>query len=410
MKFVDILNYAAKSLRQRKIRSGLTILGIVIGIAAVVSLLSIGQGFNQQVSEQLSALGSNTIFITPLSESASSSAVFSGGPNSAASSGKLFQKDADRLERIAEIDTIARLLIGRASVGFKDKQISAQVSGIEPGVFEKTTTIEIEEGRFLTLSDQKVVVIGSNVAEDFFDTHKVGVNSFLTLNGKKFRVIGIMKKSGGGFGPASQVDNGIYILFKDAQDLFKASLAENEIGAIALTLKEGSDVDETTDAINNEIAASHKVRLDDKDFSVVNPKTIQERVGSILSLLTIFLGAIASISLLVGGVGIANSMLTSVVERTKEIGVLKAVGATKEDILNIFMYESIFLGMVGGIGGAILGSVIALVAQGFGAPAVLTIQITLFAILFSSFVGFISGYIPAKRAAELSPVDALRYE
>ena len=143
---------------------------------------------------------------------------------------------------------------------------------------------------------------------------------------------------------------------------------------------------------------------------MVNPKTIQERVGSILSLLTIFLGAIASISLLVGGVGIANSMLTSVVERTKEIGVLKAVGATKEDILNIFIYESIFLGMVGGIGGAILGSVIALVAQGFGAPAVLTIQITLFAILFSSFVGFISGYIPAKRAAELSPVDALRYE
>ncbi len=410
MKFIETVQYAAKSLHQRKMRSWLTILGIVIGIAAVVSLLAIGEGFNEQVSEQLGSLGSNTVFVTPLSDSASSSAVFSGGPGSLATSGKLFQKDADRLERIAEIDVIARLLIGRASIGFKDKDISAQVSGIEPGVFEETTAIEIEEGRFLSSGDQKVAVIGASVAEDFFDNHKVGVNSFLTINDKKFRVIGILKKSGGGFGPTSQTDTGIYVLFEDAQDLFSDSLAENEIGAIALTLKEGSDIDEVTDAITTEIAASHKVRTDDKDFSVINPKVIQERVGSILGLLTVFLGALAGISLLVGGVGIANSMFTSVIERTREIGVLKAVGATRDDILKIFIYESVFLGMAGGIGGVLVGSAIALLAQFFGAPAAIKLEILLFGIVFSSVVGLISGFIPARRAADLSPVDALRYE
>lgn len=404
-----MLKYSIRSLKQRHIRSWLTMLGIVIGIAAVFSLLTIGQGFNAEIEKQLSSFGTNTIFVSPVSESQTARAVFSG-PGNTLTSGKLFEKDAERLKKIPEIEDITRLIIGSATVGFKDKQISSPIRGIEPGLFEKTTLVEIASGRFLVENDQRVVVVGASIAEDSFGTHKIGVNSILLLNGKKFRVVGIMKKAAGGFGPSSQTDTAIIVPFKDAQLLFKDSLAENEIGAIAVKVSEGTDIDAVTDKISFEMAASHKVRIDQKDFSVINPKTLQERIGSIVGLVTTFLGAIASISLIVGGVGIANSMLTSVIERTHEIGVLKSVGSTKNTILHLFIIESGALGGVGGAIGIILGLVIVNVVGLIGIPFAIKLETILFTQFFSIIIGVSSGWIPAKRAAELSPVDALRYE
>jgi len=406
MKTLYIFNYAFKNLRHKQLRSWLTILGIVIGIASVVSLLTIGIGFQEEVNRQIGALGGRTIFVSPAS--AGASAAFSGG--TAPSSGKLYQKDYERLKRIPDIEDIARLIMGRTTVKFKDKEISSTVYGIEPGVFEKTTAIDIESGRFLLPSDRRVVVIGNTISEDTFgQKNRVSVNSYLEIGGQKFRVIGIMKKSGNGFG-GGRVDSGIYISFDEARQLFRSTFRENELGAMAVLIREGADSDEVTEKMQTELDSSRKVKPDERDYSVVNPKTIQAAINNVLGLVTLFLGAIAGISLVVGGLAIASAMFTSVMERTREIGVLKAVGATQQDILKIFIFEA---GMLGGIGGAIgtlLGLAIVYIGSLFGLPATVNIGIALFGFAFAVIVGLAAGYIPAKNASALSPVDAMRYD
>ena len=404
MKLIDIATYSLKSLKHRQMRSWLTILGIVIGIAAVISLLTLGQSFSEQVDKQLSALGSNTIFITP-----SSGGSLMGG-SLTASSGKLYDKDAERVKRVAEVSEVARLLTSRATVGFKDKNLSASVSGIEPGVFEKTTAIKMAQGRFLQDNDRRVVVIGDKIAYDTFGSRNtISVNSYLLIKGIKYRVIGIMEKSGGGFG-ASNADSGIYIPFTEARDMFRNSLAPNEVQAIVLSIREGSDLNDVVEKIKNELDASHKVKPDARDYSVIDPASIQKAVESVLSMITVFLGAIAGISLLVGGLAIASSMFTSVIERTHEIGVLKAVGATRGDILKIFVFEAGAVGGIGGAIGALLGLGVASAASAFGLPVVVNPALMLFAFAFAVIIGLVSGYIPARNAAALSPVNALRYD
>ncbi len=406
MKTLEIAAYSFKSLSHRKMRAWLTVLGIVIGIASVVTLLTLGQGFRAEVDKQLGALGSRTIFITPSAGGASSA--LSGGASP--SSGKLYQKDYERLKKIADIEDIARLLMGRSTIKYKDKEVSSTVYGIEPGVFEKTTAIDIENGRFLVPSDRHVVVIGSTIAEDTFgQNNKVGVNSYLEIGGQKFRVIGIMKKSGGGLG-GGRVDSGIYVQFDDARQLFKSTFKDNELGAMAVLMKEGADSDEVTDKIYLELDASHKVKPDERDYSVINPKTVQAAIGEVLGLVTLFLGAIAGISLIVGGLAISSAMFTSVIERTREIGVLKSIGATDGDIMKIFVFEAGAIGGIGGMIGTLLG--IALVYAGglFGLPTSIDIGIALFGFVFAVVVGLLSGYVPAKRAAALNPIEALGYE
>jgi len=405
VRLIDIALYSFKSLKHRQMRSWLTILGIVIGIASVISLLTLGQSFSEQVNKQLSALGSNTIFITP----SAGGGGFGGGTLSP-TSGKLFDKDAVRVKRVPEVSEVARLLTGRATVGFKEKNLTASVSGIEPGVFEKTTAIKMASGRFLQENDRRVVVIGDRIAYDTFGTRNtVSVNSYLVVKGIKYRVIGILEKSGGGFG-ASNTDTGIYIPFVEARDMFKSTLAPNEVQAMVLSIREGSDMNDVVDKIKNELDASHKVKPDSRDYSVVDPASIQKAVSSVLGMITVFLGAIAGISLLVGGLAIASSMFTSVIERTHEIGVLKAVGAKNGDILKIFVFEAGAVGGIGGAIGALLGVGVAYAASSFGLPVVVNPLLIVFGFSFAVVIGLVSGYIPAKNASSLSPVNALRYD
>ncbi|MCX8175601.1 MAG: ABC transporter permease, partial [Candidatus Micrarchaeota archaeon] len=233
-----------------------------------------GQNFQGEVNRQLGALGGRTIFISPVS-SISSSPFVAAMP----SSSKLQQRDYERLRRISEIEDVTRLIMGRTRVVFKEKEISSPVFGIEPGVFEKTMAVEIDSGRFLLPSDRHVTVIGSNVANDAFGQNKkVSVNSYLEIGGQKFRVIGIMKKSGNAFG-GGRVDNGIFIPFEDARSLLRHTFGPNDLGAMAVLLKEGADSDEVTEKIYAELDASRKVKPDSRDYSVVNPKTIQQTIN-----------------------------------------------------------------------------------------------------------------------------------
>jgi len=404
MKLLDIFKYSMESLKHRQMRSWLTILGIVIGIASVVALLTIGEGLNTEVNRQLTALGSNTISISPSTDPFAN-------PFTTASSGKLFESDAERLKKIADITDISRVVYGRATVGYKDKEITTLVMGIDPDVFEKMSAIEIANGRFLQGNDRRVVAVGGQFAEDAFGAkNRLNVGSALIINGQKYPVIAVLAKSGGGFGLNTFLDNGVFVAYNDGKELFKDSLADKEVNEIDVNVREGANMTEVVEKITLELASAHKVRVEDKDFSVVDPQSIQSSVDSVLSLITAFLGAIAGISLLVGALSIANNMFTSVFERTHEIGVLKAVGATRGDIMKIFVFEAGAVGAIGGVAGVLLGYALALLANLFGLPTGINPFIGIFGVAFAFGIGMVSGWAPANMASALSPVDALRYE
>jgi len=406
MRTTDVISYSVNSLSHRQTRFWLTILGVVIGIASVVALLTLGQAFNAEVNKQLSALNGNTIYIAPISEAALQSGSFS---STMGYSSKLTNKDVDRLRKIPEITDISRVIERRASVEYKDVKLTTTIDGIEPAVFQKVSSIEVAEGRFLLDSDHHALGIGGTAAESMFGTDKrVAVNSYIAINGVKYRVIGVLKKTGGSFG--SDLDNGIFVTYSDAQEIFGNSIGKDEMDAIAVAVPEGVDMKGVVESIKVELDASHKVKPDERDYSVIDPEFIASSVGTVLGLVTLFLGAIAGISLIVGGLAISTSMFTSVIERTQEIGVLKAVGATSNDILKIFMFEAGALGLAGGLMGTALGLVLVYIGGLFGLPVQVDVGIALFGVSFAFVVGLLSGYFPAQRAAKLSPVEAFRYD
>lgn len=407
MRTKDIAQYAVNNLIHRQMRSWLTILGIVIGIASVVALLTIGQGFSNSINAEFEKLAFDVIYIIPIAEGNIGSA-FSSGGIMPASAGKLTDNDVARLRRIPEIQETSRVIERRATVSFKDKEVTAMIDGIEPGVFEKTTSIGMAEGRFLVEGDRHAVVLGSSAAEEMFKPKIVGVGSFLEINGVKYRVIGIIEKSGSTFG--GELDNMVLIPFEESRELFSGSISSDEMDTLAVTLRPGADAASVEQAIKAEMDASHKVREGDRDYAVMTPQMMMESINQILSLVTVFLGAIAGISLVVGGLSIMNNMFTSVMERTREIGILKAVGATEGDILKLFVFEAGMIGAAGGAAGTAVALLLVFIGTFFGLSAAFGIEIPLFGLLFAFGVGVVSGWLPARMAAKLNPVDALRYE
>jgi len=403
MNLFEAFHYAVINISRRKLRSWLTIVGIVIGIITIVAIISISEGITDDILSQLDAFGSNQMFIIPISIDQAGGFGSPGGPIT----GKLYERDAERVERIPGVVSVSSVNYGRATIEFRDKTIDAVIYGMDPVLFEEYTSyLELEKGRLYKENERRVVVLGYGAANDLFGKRKVEVGNYLIMNGKKFRVVGIFEEIGTSL--SQQDDSNIYVPYEEGKNLLGNQLAKDEVSMIYITIGEGQNPEKIKDSIERALAAEHKTTLDEKDFSVITADFIFEIVGGILGLLSTFLFLIAMIASIVGGIGIANTMFMSVAERTREIGVLKSVGATRKDIMQLFLIEAGIIGLIGGIIGLVLGFVAVEVIKSFDVPAIVTPGIVAFAVLFSIGVGIVAGIIPAREAAKLDAVDALR--
>ncbi|MBS3176004.1 ABC transporter permease [Candidatus Woesearchaeota archaeon] len=391
---------AWKSLKSRKLRTYLTALGIIIGVVALVSLITLGEGLEAGIGKTLDRLGPRRIFIGPK--------VIGGlGSGPPSGTGILAQTDVDTVAKISSVDYVNAILVENLKIEFGREERYKNVQGISLNDLDKLfeeVDIQFQEGRLFEPGDTNVAVIGYKFAEDYFDK-EVRLQNSLYLNGVKVRIIGIQKEQG-----SEDLDYRIAIPLKTMQQILGKPDAVSAITAVA---KQGQDVDSVSERIEKELER----KRNDENFQVTNPKKVQAQAREIFGIVTLVVSGIAFISLIVGGIGIMNSMYTSVLERRREIGVMKAIGATNNAILRLFLLESGFLGFTGGAIGILIGLGIAFLAifaiNQLGVVQIvvsLNYSLILFGLLFSFILGIVAGVLPAMSAAKLPPVDALRYE
>jgi putative ABC transport system permease protein len=296
---------------------------------------------------------------------------------------------------------------GKATVVFNAQNSSLSITGIDPQVWNNINTMTIDTGRFLQPSDNYVALIGNGVATGIYKKN-IGVNQIIEVANKSVRVVGILTSQGG------DADNNIYMPINTAVNLI-TDAKKNQYDSIQVEAQSSDIVNGTVTAITNKLMTErHNNKASDQDFTVSATASMASSVTSLMSSIKLFLGAIAGVSLLVGAVGIANTMFTSVLEKTKEIGTMKAIGSKNKDILMIFLINSAMVGFVGGLLGVILGSFLSLAFPmlGITSSSSITFSLPLMieGIVLAVSVGVISGVVPAYRASKLKPVDALRYE
>ncbi len=397
-----------------KLRSWLTIIGIVIGIGSVVGILSLGDAMQEQVQSRLAEMDLTKITISPGYTKASSNMHGPGGMGGGGTTTdvELTEDDIEALQGIDGIQYMAGEISGSEPVIYAAQNATLSITGVDPQVWKYMTTLETQSGRLLEPSDKYVAVIGSGVASGVFD-QDIGVNQVITINGKAVRVVGILAEEGEGG------DRSIYMPIDGAVNLLDDA-EEDVYDTITVKAKSEDLVDSVMEDIVDKLMVSrHIIQEEDRDFSVTASKSMAESVTEMTSSMTLFLGAIAAVSLLVGAVGIANTMFTSVLEKTKEIGTMKAIGAKNRDILMIFLFNSAMVGLVGGILGDLLGACVStlfpllgLQMMGGGSDSSIYFAPDLMALglILAVIIGIASGVVPAYRASKLKPVDALRYE
>jgi len=406
MKNTELAWLAFNSLRYRKLRSWLAILGIVIGVGAIISLISISTGLNAQIQSQISGLGANIITISPGGVRAQSmgfgGAPPGGGGATESSSAKITFKEAESLRHLEGVEALDARVSGRATITYRNMNTSTTVIGVEPSAFPKSAAATIAEGRSLGVGDLSSVVIGASVQNDTF--RESMLNKQIKINGLTFRVVGILNASGSSF---SGPDRSIFITQRAAKTLLNQT---QDVSSIVVLAKDGSKPDDVAALLAEKLRTLHRVTEAKQDFSVTTATSMQATISSMTSTLGLFLGGIASISLLVGGVGVANAMFTSVLEQTRYIGILKSLGTQNSEVTRIFLFESGMVGLVGGLLGVVLSFVASALLAMFGLPSMITVDLVLLGIGFSVIVGAIAGFIPARNAASVEPVEALRYE
>ncbi len=407
MKFEDIFEYALRDLKHRKLRSALTMVGIVIGVLTILIIVSVGDFVKKDIGDQLAMFGSDKMIVIPMdiSSMGGSSAFTTGVPQS---TGKLYERDADKISKIAGVESVSKIVYGRSNIEYKNGIVTSMVYGADASMFDQWDNyMEIEEGRAFTESEQNVVVLGNDAANEMFKDKIIKVGSSIEINGEIFRVIGILKKIGTSL--SQEDDSAIYIPFKKAYEMFSKTLAKDEVSFIYVRIDESYGAENIKEQIESELAASHKVSLDEKDFSVVTAEMIKSTVDAVLGVLSAFLLMIGAIASVVSGVGITNTMFMSVTEKTREIGMLKSIGAKSKEIMIIFLLESAIIGGIGGLLGISGGLLVSAVLNGFGIALIISKELIVGTLIFAMGIGALAGYLPAKRAANLSPLEALRY-
>lgn len=394
----DYFLFAVNSIRHRQLRSWLTILGIVIGIAAIVALITVSQSLETTIVNQFEKMGTHRVFII---------AGGSGVPTSHSQFRGFTTKDVDVIENVPGVDWVNGYTFGTAEVYFGNrKAFSNNIISIKPEnmpVVYGDMDIKMEAGSLFKGGEKYDIIIGNDVAHKHFD-RDVMVGNIIKIKGARFKVQGIMEKIG------SPSDDQMIVI---PDEVFRAVFGKpDEIGVIDVQLYEGLNVN----AMAGKIERALERYRDDDDFLVETPDQILKQMGDVLMIVQVVLGGIAGISLLVGGIGIMNSMYTNVLERTREIGIMKSIGARNTDIMKIFLFEAGIMGLLGGIFGVIVGTGIAesvgQIAQQQGYQMLeifIDWRILAFGILFAFLVGTFSGYLPARQAARLNPVDSLRY-
>jgi len=395
MTFNDDLKYTLRGIKERKLRSWLTILGIVIGVAAIVGLITMAQGLQNAVSEQFESFGISNLRVVPGN--------LRGPPT-----GNLgFDISAvEIVERVKAVEYVNKVLLNFVPVEFNKKIKILPVIGYDPDLSDKgfiDLDLDLERGSFLKSGQRTTAVVGWNLAHGEFDKD-IRLKQKIEILGRDFSVIGNLERTG------TNVDDNIYVPFGTAEELFNIT---DFVNIMVVKIKDGIPLEEAAEDIEKELLKD----LNEEEFEVFIPSQILEQFNQILNVIGAVLVAIAMISLVVGGVGIANSMFTSVLERTKQIGIMKAIGARNERILRIFLIEAGIMGLIGGAIGVIIGAALAFAveviakAAGFGLISIsLSPTLVIISLLFSITVGIISGVIPAWQASKLSPTEALRYE
>jgi putative ABC transport system permease protein len=413
MRFVDMVVLAVDTLKHRSLRSWLAILGIVIGVAAVITLISISFGLSANITSRLSSIGVNIITISPGGMRAGRMGgipmigIWGGGPPPSGfqqrESNAITFAEADALRLVPGVDALDARIEKRARVEYGNQNTSLSIIGTEPLQFSKTIGVGLYDGRYLSTSDQYSAVLGFSVANRTFNDLNM-INKQIKIDGVAFRVVGILQPAGSSFGSA---DNNIYIPQRIAKSMFNQTKTLSQLVVVAA---DGYDTNEVADTLTAELRSLHNVAEGQEDFTVTTASSLQSTVSSITDTLTLFLGGIASVALVVGGIGVANTMFMSVLEQTKYIGILKALGATNSDVLKLFLMEASVIGLVGGVLGVLLSFGVSAVLSDFGISSLITPELAVFGLVFSAAVGIIAGLVPARNAASLPPVDALRYE
>ena len=401
---------ALESLSGNKLRSGLTVLGIVIGVAAVIAMLAVGKGAQESITSSINSIGTNLLVVFP-------------GGKEQDRFRPLTMRDADALrDQLAapSIEAVAPTLEIGGEVTFGGQQTSSPLIGVTPAYFQ-VRNVNLAEGEFITedhlLGRASVVLLGPEVAETLFG-HTDGITGeTVRIDGQPFRVIGVLESKGGGeFGSE---DNQMIVPLTTAKArLFgpKSGQSGDRVDAIYVQAAGADLVPQAMEEIAQILRTRHRITDEIDDFTIFTQQDLLAEAETITNVLTIFLGGVAGISLLVGGIGIMNIMLVTVTERTREIGLRKALGARKRDILIQFLTESSLLSLIGGIIGILLGWLISLIvgqiAAANNAPftPVVALDAIMLATIFSAAIGLFFGIYPANRAAGLQPVEALRYE
>ena len=403
----DILQETFTALSANKVRSGLTMLGIIIGISSVIAMVAIGQGAQGSIQASIQSIGSNLILVTPGAQRGAGIQV-SAGRGSART---LTQGDADEIAKeVTSAQAVAPEISGRYQVTSKGKNTNTSVVGTV-AAYPTVRNIEVSDGSFITdqnlKSLSKVAVLGPTTRDDLFGVDSNPIGETIRIKNIVFKVIGVTKAKGGtGFG--SQ-DDMIFIPLTSAQRFLAG---DSYVTTISVKAADASSMTTIQQQITDLLLTRHNISDPTQaDFSTLNQADIVATASSVTSTFTILLAAVAGISLIVGGIGIMNMMLTTVTERTKEIGLRKAIGAQKRDINRQFLTEAVMLTFFGGLIGVILGWSISYTVTYFG---ILQTQVSLSSVLLafgvSAAIGIIFGYYPARRAASLNPIEALRYE